>query len=111
VTARRAGATAIVTVEVFVSLGLLASLSFKPTEKFPVAVGVPEMTPVEAVRDIPEGSSPELMLQLYPGLPPLALRTATYGVPVMAEGNNCVAIVNGTVPGEAFAIVTLPQPR
>jgi hypothetical protein len=41
-----------------------ASLTFTPREKVPLTVGVPEMVPVDAARDIPCGSCPEVMLHV-----------------------------------------------
>ena len=42
----------------------------------PIAVGVPEMTPVALVSDSPAGSEPLDIDQLYGGVPPLAARVA-----------------------------------
>jgi hypothetical protein len=47
-----------------------------PKEKLPVAVGVPEMIPLAAARDSPEGSWPELTLHLSDDTPPVAVRLA-----------------------------------
>ena len=40
----------------------------------PIAVGVPEMTPVPLFRDKPEGSEPLDIDHVYGGVPPLAAR-------------------------------------
>jgi hypothetical protein len=40
--------------------------------KEPLAVGVPEMVPVEAERVSPDGKPPEVMLQVRAGVPPIA---------------------------------------
>jgi hypothetical protein len=45
-------------------LGELVSVTVTPNVKFPLAAGVPEMTPVEAARETPAGSWPELMLHV-----------------------------------------------
>ena len=66
-----------VTVDDLVWLGLLESARARLTEKFPLVVGVPERMPVEGARETPEGSCPPAMLQLYPGVPPVASSTAT----------------------------------
>ena len=42
----------------------------------PDAVGVPEITPVPAVRVMPAGSAPLAIDQLYGGVPPVAARVA-----------------------------------
>jgi hypothetical protein len=49
-------ATAMVTVDDLLWLGLLESARAKLMEKFPLAVGVPERMPVEGARETPEGS-------------------------------------------------------
>ena len=48
-----------VTVAVVVCAGELASLTATPKEKFPLAVGVPEIRPVEGARLSPAGRVPE----------------------------------------------------
>jgi hypothetical protein len=35
-----------------------------PIEKVPPAAGVPEMIPLDAAREIPEGNCPEVMLHV-----------------------------------------------
>ncbi len=70
-------ATAIVTVDVLFSDGVLASLSATLTEKFPLTVGIPEIIPVVGARDTPDGSLPAVMLHVYPGVPPVASSTTT----------------------------------
>jgi hypothetical protein len=49
---------------VFVSLGLLASVNTTLKEKFPFTVGVPEITPVVAAMDSPEGRLPDITFQV-----------------------------------------------
>jgi hypothetical protein len=58
------GATDMVTVAVADCTDELESTTETPNEKLPLAVGVPEMTPVFAARLSPAGSCPEAMLQV-----------------------------------------------
>ena len=46
------------------------SLTVAPKEKLPLAVGVPETTPVAGVRERPAGSEPEEIDQVYEPVPP-----------------------------------------
>jgi hypothetical protein len=59
-----AAATDRVTVAVADCADELESTTETPNEKLPLAVGVPEMTPVFAARLSPAGSCPEAMLQV-----------------------------------------------
>jgi hypothetical protein len=59
--------------------------------KEPEAVGVPEMVPA-ADRVKPAGRAPELMLQVYGVVPPLAARVVEYAVPTWPEGTEVVVI-------------------
>jgi hypothetical protein len=49
---------------------LSLTVTFKGKE--PLAVGVPEMMPVDAERVSPDGKLPEVMLQVRAGVPPVA---------------------------------------
>jgi hypothetical protein len=53
-----------VRVAVAVCCGELLSVTVTPREKVPPAVGVPEMIPLDVARVSPDGSWPEVMLQL-----------------------------------------------
>jgi len=63
--------------------------------------GVPERTPVDGDSDISTGSLPEVILHVYPGVPPVAARVTLYGVPEVLEGNEVVVI-------EREPVVVLP---
>jgi hypothetical protein len=54
------------------AVGAVESVTFTVKLKVPEAVGVPEMTPLDAVKVNPEGSEPELILHVYGIVPPLA---------------------------------------
>ena len=54
------------------AVGVVESVTFAVKLNEPAAVGVPETTPVVALRLNPAGSAPELMLQLYGVVPPVA---------------------------------------
>jgi hypothetical protein len=64
VIANRGAATEIVIADDFVWVGCSVSLSTMLKENFPATVGVPEMIPVDAARDKPEGSDPEVTFQV-----------------------------------------------
>ena len=51
--------------------------------KVPGVVGTPAMAPVEAVRDSPGGSEPEVMEKVYGGTPPPAVSEEEYDVPTV----------------------------
>lgn len=48
-----------------------ASVTFTVKLLVPVAVGVPEITPVLAASDRPDGNEPELIDHVYGDVPPL----------------------------------------
>jgi len=54
-----------------VAVLLAASFTCTVNEAVPAVVGVPEMTPVDAVKLSPAGSAPALMLQVYGVVPSL----------------------------------------
>jgi hypothetical protein len=60
--------------KVVVAVSDVVSESLTPTVKveLPAAVGVPEITPVLALRVNPAGKLPVLTLQVYGATPPLA---------------------------------------
>jgi hypothetical protein len=60
------------TVAVAVWAGEAASWTDTPKEKFPLAVGVPEIRPVDVFRLSPAGRLPETKDQMYGAVPPLA---------------------------------------
>jgi hypothetical protein len=83
----------------------------------PAVVGVPESKPVDATRFNPAGSVPELTLQLYGVVPPLACSVVEYAVPAVPPGSDAVmtkggceevatAILNAFVPVLFAASVT-----
>jgi hypothetical protein len=62
------------------AVGVVESVTFAVKPNEPDAVGVPEIVPaLDRVR--PDGRAPELMLQLYGVVPPLAANVAEYTVP------------------------------
>lgn len=60
----------------------------------PVAVGVPEIVPLEA-RVKPEGNDPAVTLQVNPPAPPVAARDCEYVVPTTPLGTDTVVMVIG----------------
>ena len=62
-------------------------------------VGVPEMMPVPDESDSPAGKLPELTLQLYGAIPPVALTVCEYAVPTCPVGKELVVTLRvGGVP-------------
>jgi hypothetical protein len=72
----------------------------------PVAVGVPEITPVPAVSASPAGSAPLAIDHVYGGVPPLAARVAEYAVPATPIGS--AVVVTASPPGAGTVSVVLP---
>src|SRR5207253_8749915 len=62
------------------------SVTLTVNEEVPATVGVPLITPVAAANESPSGSEPELTLQLYGVVPPMACRVAEYAVCVWPSG-------------------------
>ncbi len=52
----------------------------------PAVVAMPVIAPVDAFKLRPVGRAPLVMLQLYGSFPPVASRTAEYGIPTVASG-------------------------
>jgi hypothetical protein len=55
-------------------------------------LGVPAITPVDAVSVSPAGSVPETMLQVYGEIPPDAPRVTLYGMPTVPLGSEVVVM-------------------
>src|SRR5262245_48531284 len=106
-----------------------AAISFDPTETLsarvavcapaltrtvgletPVAVGVPEITPVLALRASPAGSVPLTIDHVYGGVPPVAASVAVYGVPTTPTGSAVVVIVNAPPAGTPSVVFPLTPP-
>jgi hypothetical protein len=63
-----------VSASVFVAVAPLASFTVNVSADVVVVVGVPEMTPLEAVSESPAGSVPAVTLHVSGAVPPLAAR-------------------------------------
>ena len=83
------------------AVGVVESVTFTVKLNEPDAVGVPEMVPPEdSVR--PVGKAPELRLQLYGAVPPLATSVVEYAVPTCPDGTELLvtrteAVVAATI--------------
>lgn len=75
-----------------VSAGLLLSLIATVKFEVPVALGVPEIMPVEAPSVSPAGRLPEETDHVYAGVPPLLTNCVEYTVLSVAGGNTVVVI-------------------
>jgi hypothetical protein len=60
------------------AVAALASVTCTVKLLVPVAVGVPEITPVPDARVSPAGKAPEMIDQLYGGVPLVAASVALY---------------------------------
>src|SRR5208283_5897626 len=72
--------------------------------KVPAAAGVPEIVPVAADNVRPVGNAPELMLQLYGVVPPLAPIVVEYAVPDCPVGSDVVVICTGATPAATVIV-------
>jgi hypothetical protein len=63
--------------------GLSESVTLTVKEKVPGVVGVPEITPVEALRASPGGREPALIAHVYGLFPSAAVSVAEYDVPTL----------------------------
>src|SRR5579864_6600678 len=75
----------------------LASVTRTVKLLVPVAVGVPEITPVPAASDNPAGKVPEAMDQLYGVVPLVAVSVVLYAEFCVPPGKDIVVIVGGGV--------------
>ena len=92
-------------------VALLASVTLTVKFEVPAVVGVPLITPVEALRERPAGKEPVRTLQARGGTPSEAVRVAEYEAPTVPSGREAVVIV-GTVASpvaNSEKDVTLPQ--
>jgi hypothetical protein len=71
--------------------------------KVPAVVGVPEIVPV-ADRVSPAGRAPELRLQLYGMVPPLAASVVEYAVPTCPAGTELVVICTGVTAAATVSV-------
>ena len=95
--ARVAGLTVMLSCFVAVSAGLPESATWTVKVDVPVAVGVPEITPL-LLRLKPLGSVPEAKLHVRAPAPPLACRVTEYAAPtVPAVRGEVVVTVGGGV--------------
>ena len=95
VTVGGCGAAATAMLKAFVPVLFAASFTCTVNDTVPAAVGVPEITPVDATRFNPAGNVPALTLQLYGVVPPLACSVVEYAVPAVPPGSDVVVTVGG----------------
>jgi hypothetical protein len=88
-------AAATVTLNAFVAVcavGTVESVTLAAKVNVPAAVGVPEIVPLAAASVRPAGNAPELMLQLYGVVPPLACNVVVYAVPTVPPGSDAAVV-------------------
>jgi hypothetical protein len=93
VTVGGCAAAATVILNAFVPVLFAESVTCTVNDAVPAAVGVPEITPVDATRLNPAGGAPALTLQLYGVVPPLACSAVEYAVPAVPPGSDVVVTV------------------
>jgi hypothetical protein len=71
----------------------------------PLAVGTPEITPVDAAILRPAGNAPDAIDHVYCAFPPVALREPPYNSPAVAPGNVEELILNAC--GAACALIDI----
>jgi hypothetical protein len=106
VTVGGCAAAATVILNAFVPVLFAESVTCTVNDAVPAAVGVPEITPVDATRLNPAGNVPALTLQLYGVVPPLACSTVEYVVPVVPPGSD-VVVTKGGCAAVATAILSV----
>ena len=57
------------------------------------ATGVPLIRPLDPFNDKPFGNTPEVMLQVYGVVPPVAVKVAEYAAPTWPLGRDVVEMV------------------
>lgn len=83
---------------------LFASFTCTVKDEVPEVVGVPAISPVDAVKLNPAGSEPDVTLHVYGVVPPDAVSVAEYAVLTVPLGSEVVVTVGGC---GAAAIVML----
>ena len=78
-----------------VAFAELLSVTCTVNVAVPAADGVPPMLPA-ALRVSPAGSAPVAIVQVYPTVPPLAVRVCWYAVPTTPAGSDEVPMVSPT---------------
>jgi hypothetical protein len=101
---RAVDATTIESVADLVCAGLPASVTVAVKLNVPLAVGVPEIRPVDEASERPAGRLPDVIDHEYGVVPPLADREFEYAVPGEPEGKLDVLIVKVDGPAGAAAI-------
>jgi hypothetical protein len=81
-------------------VGAVESVTLAVKLNVPAVVGVPEITPVNAARLNPAGSVPELTLQLYGVVPPLACNVVVYAVPTVLPGSGAAVVSVSELVGD-----------
>ena len=79
----------------FVAGLFAASFTCTVNDAVPNVVGVPLICPVELFSVRPAGKEPEVIVQVYGVVPPLACSVVEYAVPVVPPGSDTVVTVGG----------------
>jgi hypothetical protein len=86
-----------------------ASFTCAVNDAVPAAAGVPEIAPDDADSVRPTGKAPELMLQVYGVVPPVATNAVEYAVAIWPDGTELVVISGdpaATVRVNDFVVVS-----
>ena len=87
-----------------VCAGLPASVTIAVKFAVPLALGVPEITPVAEASERPAGRLPAVIDQPYGVVPPPACSEVEYVVPFVPDGKLDVVIANAVGPEATIAI-------
>ncbi len=88
------GAMAMLRLAVAVAAVPCESVTVAAKLEGPALVGLPEITPVLALRVNPAGRLPELMLQVYGASPPAAASVCEYAVLTLPPGRVAVVMAS-----------------
>jgi len=79
----------------FVTEIMFASVTCTVKLESPVAVGVPDISPVGPSRTRPSGRAPETTDHAYGVLPPVAANDWLYAAPIVPAGKDAVVMIRG----------------
>jgi hypothetical protein len=92
----------------FVVVAPILSVNLTVKLKRPSLVGVPEITPVAALRESPRGKAPADIDQVYGAQPPVTASVCEYARNIRPFGNEVVVIVGAILMVMVKAFVAMP---
>jgi hypothetical protein len=82
------------------AVGAVESVTLTAKLNDPALVGVPEIVPLAAASVRPAGNAPELMLQPYGVVPPVACNVVVYAVPTVPPGSDAAVVSVSELVGD-----------